>query len=362
MERIRESSLVSPFLVFFLIHSMQVGVGMLGFQRVIAKSAGYDSWISVILAGFAVHIIVWMIYKILKDSKGDIVEVHKEIFGKWIGGFLSLLLMFYFIAMAVTVLRTYVEVVQVWMFPEFSGWVFGCFTMLLTYYIITGGFRTVTGISFFSVVLPIYILLLVFYPLDYGQARNLLPILNHPISDILKSTKDMTLSIIGFEAILLYYPFIKNPNQSQKWAQLGVLATTLLYLATIITTIIFYSHGQLDKIIWATLSMFKIVIMPFVERFEYVGITSWYLVILPNICIAVWAASRGVKRIFSVQQRKVLLVILPIIVLASGLIKSRQQIDMLSEYMSTFGFYFIFTYIPVLFVITLVIRKLREKK
>ncbi|MEH7382897.1 spore germination protein [Bacillus sp. JJ1533] len=362
MDRIKEPFLISPFLVFFLIHSMQVGVGILGFQRIITKMAGYDSWISVILSGVAVHIIVWMIYKILNPSKGDIVDVHKEIFGKWIGGLFSLLFIVYLIVLAVTVLRTYVEVVQVWMFPEFNGWIFGFFTMALTYYIVSGGFRTVTGISFFSIVLPGYIILLIFFPLDYGHVRNLVPIMNHSLSEIAQATKQMTLSILGFETLLLFYPFVKNPEKSQKWAHLGVLATTCLYLIASITAIMYFSKNQLDKIIWATLTMFKSINMPFVERFEYIGIASWFLVILPNICIAIWGASRGMKKVFSVQQRKAVLLIMPVILVVSSFFKTRHDIDMLSNYLSNFGFYYNFAYIPFLFIITLVIRKLREKK
>ncbi|MFS0822095.1 GerAB/ArcD/ProY family transporter [Bacillus sp. 1P02SD] len=362
MERVKESFLVSPFFVFFLIHSMQVGVGILGFQRIIAKTAGYDSWIAIILAGAAVHVIVWMMYKILNDSKGDIIEVHKEVFGKWVGGFFSLLFVIYLMAVAMTVLRTYIEVVQVWMFPELNAWVFSLFALILTYYIILGGFRAVTGISFFSIVLPVYILLLVFFPLEFAHVRNLLPILNHSFIEIAKGTKDMTLSIIGFETLLIFYPFIKNPKSSQKWAHLGVLATTVLYLTTMITAILFYSSGQLDKHIWATLSMFKTIVMPFVERFEYVGVASWFFIILPNICLTIWGASRSIKKVFSVQQRKVILFILPVVWVISSFFKTRQQIDMLNEYMSNFGFYYVFVYIPILFVLTLVIRKVRENK
>ncbi|MFS0863622.1 GerAB/ArcD/ProY family transporter [Fredinandcohnia sp. 179-A 10B2 NHS] len=362
MDRIKEQFLVSPFLVFFLIHSMQIGIGMLGFQRIIAKSAGFDSWISIIIVGICVHIIIWMIYRILDNSKGDIVHVHKEIFGKWIGGFISLLFILYLMAMSVTVLRSYIEVVEVWMFADFNKWVFGFFTLVLVYYIISGGFRTVTGISFFSVVLPFYILLVMIFPLGYAHVRNLLPIMSHSFMDIAKATKDMSLSIIGFEVILFYYPFIKDAKKSQKWAHLGALATTILYLGVALTAFMFYSEAQLDKQIWATLSMFKIVILPFVERFEYIGITSWFLVVLPNICLTLWASSRGIKRMFAVKQKHSLIVIMAIVLVAVGMFKTRFQINMLNDYMATFGFYFVFCYIPILFVLNFIIRKLRGKK
>lgn len=362
MDRIREQFLVSPFLVFFLIHSMQIGIGILGFQRIIAKSAGYDSWISIIIVGICVHVVIWMIYRILDNSKGDIVHVHIEIFGKWIGGIISLLFILYLMAMSVTVLRSYIEVVEVWMFPDFNKWVFGFFALVLAYYIIIGGFRSVAGISFFSVVLPSYILLVIVFPLGYAHVRNLLPIMSHSLLEIAKATKDMSLSIIGFEVILFYYPFIKDAKKSQKWAHLGALATTILYLLTAITAFMFYSEAQLDKQIWATLSMFKIVILPFVERFEYIGITSWFLVILPNLCLTLWASSRGIKRVFSVKHRHALIVIMAIVLVAMGLFKTRLHINMLNDYMATFGFYFVFCYIPILFVLTLLIRKLRGKK
>jgi hypothetical protein len=68
-QKIKEIFLVSPFLVFFLVHSEQIGVGVLGYQRIIAKYAGYDSWIAVIIAAFFVHILIWMIYYVLDNGE-----------------------------------------------------------------------------------------------------------------------------------------------------------------------------------------------------------------------------------------------------------------------------------------------------
>lgn len=78
---------------------MQLGVGVLGFQRIVAKSAEQDAWISIVIAGLGVHVLIWMIYKILDKSGGDVTDVHREIFGKWIGGvfYLSTHIIFHFI-------------------------------------------------------------------------------------------------------------------------------------------------------------------------------------------------------------------------------------------------------------------------
>ena len=52
----RNDLLISPFLIMFIIHSNQVGVGILGFPRYIAAYAGNDAWIVVIITGVVFHV------------------------------------------------------------------------------------------------------------------------------------------------------------------------------------------------------------------------------------------------------------------------------------------------------------------
>ncbi|MDF0728081.1 GerAB/ArcD/ProY family transporter [Cytobacillus sp. S13-E01] len=362
MKKVDERFLVSPYLVFFLISSIQIGVGVLGFQRIIAKAAGYDSWISIIVAGMLAVLVIWMIYKIVEKSEGDIIAVHKDVFGKWIGGFLSLAFTAYLLLFTIVVMRTFIEVIQVWMFPEFNVWIFTIYFFLLSYYVISGGFRTVTGISLFSIVFPSYLVLMVVFPLKFANFGNLLPILDHSIMELAAATRGMSLSMIGYEVLFVFYPFIKEPQKSKKWAYLAVAYTTLLYLIYALAAFLFFSEAQLEKQIWATLSMWKIVELPFVSRFEYVGIASYILIILPNICLALWASSRTIKRLFTVQQRPVLIIQMIIAVIAIGLLNSRGIINTTNDTLSTIGFYFNFVYIPILFFITLLLSKMREKK
>ena len=358
---IKERFLVSPFLVFFLVHTIQIGIGVLGFQRYIAKSAGYDAWIAVLAFGLLVNLMIWMIYSIMKKGKGDITVIHQELFGKWIGGLFSLCYIIYLLLFATTVLRTFIEVIQVWMFPEMKVWAFSLVFLVLTYYVVSGGFRTVTGVSLLGVVLPSYLLLTLWFPLEFANFRNLLPILDHSIKEIAISTKATALSYLGFEALFMFYPFIKQPEKSQKWAHFGALYTTLIYLVVTIVSFGYYSEKQLAGTVWATLSMFKIVEMPFVERFEYIGIATYALVILPNICIAIWSSSRGVKQLFGVKHRTALIVLLVITFVVSCLLTDRNSVDMLNTNVSRIGFYFIVLYIPFLFIISQIHHKARKK-
>ena len=357
---VKDQYKVSPFLVFYLVHSVQVGIGLMGFQRIVARHAGNDAWISVLVAGLSLSFIIFLIYKILNKENGDIISLHKNLFGKWLGGLLSWGVIAYFIGMSITVLRTYIEVVQVWMFPDINKWLLGAVFLLLAYYCLSGGFKVVAGISFFGVVLPFYLILTMLFPVFYGHYRDLLPVFNHSIKDLYEGVKGASLSYLGFTTIFMYYPFIKEPEKSHRWAQGGHLLTIFIYTVTMIVTIIFFSTGQLDKTIWAMLTTWKIAEMPFVQRFEYIGISSWALVILPNLCLTLWAGGRGIRRLTRVSQQNATIPLLILILIISSVFAKRESIDLLNMYTSAVGYYFVYVYVPLLYVVQYIKRKVRR--
>jgi spore germination protein (amino acid permease) len=358
---IPEKSKISHFLVFYLLSSMQIGIGVLGFQRIIALTAGYDAWISVILAGLSIHIILWMMYKIAETTNGDLIDTHIYLLGKVVGKAISFLFIFYFILLAMAVLRTYIEIIQVWMFPDLKTFWYALGYLLVVIYIIYGGFRTVTGIAFFCTILPSYLMFTFAYTIPFSNFENLLPIYDHKLSEIILASRDMSLTYLGYETLLFYYPYIKNPEKSKKWAHLAILTTTIIYTILTIITFAYFSEGQLEKTVWATLSMWKIVQMPFVERFEYIGIANWNLIILPNLCIAIWCASRILKQTLHVKQSKGVIIISLLCLVCVSFIDTRNQINILNDITSKYGFYMNYIYVPCLLVAVLIAKKVKKK-
>ncbi|RIW38911.1 spore gernimation protein GerB [Bacillus salacetis] len=362
MNPVPENRKISPFIVFFLIHSIQVGVGVLGFQRIIAQSAGYDGWMAVIAAGLLTNVITFFIFKVVQKGGGDLIEANQLAFGKWLGKLFDTVYLLYFCLITVTVTRTYIEVIQVWMYPRIEPWFFALLFFLLVVYVVSGGLRIVAGTAFFGTVLPAYLLLSFGFTFPFSDFRNILPVWDHSALDMLKSTRDMTLSFLGYETLLIFYPYIKDGEKAQKWAHRGLLLTTIIFTALTIISFAFFSEKQLEKTVWATLSMWKIVELPFVERFEYIGIANWCLIILPNVCIALWCASRIAKRSFKVSQRKVLYILAALGVASVSFIQERNQINLLNDLTSKVGFYLNFGFIPFLLLMIFLMKKVKKKK
>ncbi|MBR8644781.1 GerAB/ArcD/ProY family transporter [[Brevibacterium] frigoritolerans] len=87
--------------------------------------------------------------------------------------------------------------------------------------------------------------------------------------------------MLGFEMILMYYPFIKNAERSQKYAHGGVVLTTLLSLLLYFVSIVFYSQKQLTLTLWPTLTLTSIIELPLIQRFEYITVSWWTIIIIP---------------------------------------------------------------------------------
>jgi len=358
---IPENKKFSPYLVFFTVAGMQIGIGVLGFQRIIAKFAGYDAWISVLLAGLSTHIIIWFIYKQLETVNGDLTDIHSAVFGKWIGKLLNLFFVFYFSLFVVTVLRTYIEVIQVWMFPDMSTAWFTFAYLLLSIYVINGGIRTVVGLFFFGSVLPYYIIYFYGYAIPFSDFRHFLPIFNHSLNDVIEATQGMSLTNLGYELLLIYYPFIKAPNKSKKWSHIGLLFTTIVNLYVTFITFAFYSQAQLQKDIWATLTTFKIIHFPVVERFEFIGIANWCLVVLPIVCLSLWSASRVLKRTLKVKQKYGVILISCFVFFINIQLKSRFHVDIINNIIADMGFIINYVYIPLLFLLLMIVNKVKKK-
>ena len=136
--------------------------------------------------------------------------------------------------------------------------------------------------------------------MKHAHVRNIFPIFTHSPLDILYSAKASALEFLGFEAILIFYPLIKKGKSLNKWAHGGIVFTTILYVILALVSLMYYSQGQLHHTIWPTLTMLKIIKVPFIQRFEYIIIFIWFLIILPNLCLTIWSSCCITKKSFRI--------------------------------------------------------------
>ena len=207
----KENLLFDAFFMFFLIHTIQTGVGIAGLPRIVYLAAGHDGWISIIIAGLLVSAVIFLSVMMLKQyESADLFGIHYDVFGIFLGRLVNILYTFYLISGIYVIVMNYVEIVQAWVFPDLSTWFLAMILLLLSMYAVMGGVRIAVGFSFMSFLLTFWIVLIIIIPARDFDYTHLLPILNKGYAEILKGVYKTSLSIIGFEMLLFLYPFIKN--------------------------------------------------------------------------------------------------------------------------------------------------------
>jgi spore germination protein (amino acid permease) len=358
----KEGLLFNAFMLVFIIHGVQVGVGLAGLPRVVYLAAKHDAWISVFLAGMITSVVLAFMVQMLKQyDSADLYGIHVDIFGKWAGHSLNFIYMIYMTSTFFIILMNYVEIVQVWIFPTLPTWQLSLVLILLVIYAVYGGIRVVVGVAFLSVVGTIWLAVVIFVPLQFGDFTHLFPIMNANAKQLLMGAHSTTLSMLGFEIILFVYPFVKEKQKTMLFVQIGNLLTTIVFTFATLISIVFFASNSLEKTIWPVLSMFKIVRLPNLERFEFIAVSFWMLIILPNMCFYLWAASKGFSRILRRKQKWGAWIIAMASFTASFFIKSRYEMNTITDLVAKLGFYFAFCY-PVLLAMIVFIKKWYKRR
>ncbi|MFJ5757653.1 GerAB/ArcD/ProY family transporter [Neobacillus sp. NPDC093182] len=353
----KEGLLINAFMLVFIIHGVQVGVGLAGLPRVVYLEAKHDAWISVFLAGIVTSVVLVFMVQMLKQyDSADLYGIHVDVFGKWAGHSLNFIYMIYMTFTFFIILMNYVEIVQVWIFPTLPTWQLSLVLILLVIYAVYGGIRVVVGVAFLSVIGTIWLAVVMFVPLQFGDFTHLFPIMNANTKQLLMGAHSTTLSMMGFEIIMFVYPFVKEKQKAMLFVQIGNMLTTIMFTIATLISIVFFASNSLEKTIWPVLSMFKIVRLPNLERFEFIAVSFWMLIILPNMCFYLWAASKGFSRILRKKQKWGVWIIAIVTFAATFFIKSRYQMNTITDLMAKAGFYLAFCY-PVLLAIIVFIKK-----
>lgn len=358
MSQVVRYSSINAFLLWLIIYKVQVGIGLAGFASRIYEDAQQDAWVSVLIAGMLVHAVVFVMLAVLKKEPGqDLFDIHRNRYGKMAGTFFNLVYSLYLAAVGYAVLRSYVEIVQMWLFPDMPDWTLSALLLALSVYAIFGGLRVVAGVCFIASILILLLIGLLYFPLRYAVWSELLPVMNHGWGDLMKGSYHMSFSMLGIELLFFVYPFVKDKQNASVYTHIGVATTWMIYLIYMVISIVYFSGGQLTKTIMPTLTLTKIVEFPFIERMEYIVVSLYLVGIIPNITLYMWASSRGLKKVTGLKQRTVLLALAFFFWIGSMLLNGRQAIEAFVDFAGAAGFWLALVYPVILWAVTEGLRR-----
>lgn len=359
---VKKSIKIRAFYLIFLIAGTQLGVGIMGAPRYIFSFARQDSWISILIAFLAMIVTVLVMFYILEQyESADIFGIQVDLFGNFIGKTLGTIYIIYFAGLLISVLLTYIQVVQIFLYPTFRPYLIGLLLFALIIYCVFGGIRAITGAAFIFFLFSQPMLFLLGEPIAKMDLKHFLPIFQASPQDILQGAKATTYSLTGFELLFLLYPFIDNKEKAKLPAILGVSYSALVLLSTTVILTGYFSLEYIQDIEWSLLTLFKSASFTFLERIDYFIITQWIFVVLPNNILLMWAITYGLKRLFNIKQRHSVIVSSAIFLVIVSLVKYNTHILKFTNFMANISFWIIFVY-PFFLMICVMIKKQWRKR
>lgn len=293
-----KSKITKSQLYFVMIQS-QMGIGVLSLPSVTQKTAKGDAWITTIIAGIFIEIILVIYWLLLKRFPTLILtEFTKKIVGKGLGKILNISIYMYFVLTACFAVIFIVNLINTWLLPLTPSWTISLLIMIASVYLAIDDIKIIarffTLASFLILIIIILSVLNFTHELDFQYVR---PIGHSGIKNILLGSSDSLISMLGFEILLLTYPYVQDKEKGYlKTISLGNLSITFLYTFFVFTTLISFSPVIIKQIKEPLLYIFRGLSYQLIDRLDLIFISIWIVPMTTSVVAYLFMASKSISK------------------------------------------------------------------
>lgn len=350
-----KDSISKKQLAFFTIQTA-IGEGALTVPFSVHSEASMDGWISMLLAGFATHlviILIWMICR--KYPKMTMIEFLPQMAGKFVGHLISVLYIIYFIGIASVILMNYCRIINAWIFPMTPKWVIMTLMMVTSYYLAKERLKIIVRFETLISILLIIIIILIIFPFSKGNPLYIFPIGQSGIGNMIRGMREAVITLAGFEVLLMVYPQVKgNDGAILKTMLISYIFVTLFYVLIILSCFMFFSPEELNIIPEPVLYMLKAFSFRIVERSDLLFLSLWVVIVMTSIVNYVFLASTGITQILKTgNSSKVTLLVIAACLLIALLPHNFLFISKLNKWFSYFALFMIYLLPLTLFLLSI---------
>src|SRR5699024_9458607 len=146
-----------------------------------------------------------------------------------------------------SVLLTFVEVIQLFLYPTIPTLVIGLILMILVVYSVLGGIRVIVGVAFLFILATLWVFILLYDPITRMEIIHFHPMSEASATDILKGANATDYTFLGIEMLFLVYPFNENKKKAKLPVYVGLAGSALLVHVNTIISIGYYSPYDFNK-------------------------------------------------------------------------------------------------------------------
>lgn len=346
--------------LFYLIIFTQFGVAITSLPNNIYKSAGHDGWISTLIGGLFVQILILLYYSLYKKFPNkSFTDYTKIITNPFIGTCINICYFIYFLYVVLVVSMRFSDIITIWVFPKSPSWLILILFLLAAYFVAKEDLQTIARTYVLCTFIFLIFILFLLSAYDNVHFGRILPIGQSSIKKIGSGSYSSFLEMLGFEIFLFLAPSFQDTKKKLFTLTFANIFTSILYTFIIFTSYIRLSNKENSYIIDPILYIFKTYNSKMIDSLDTVFLSLWTIVICATVVNYIYIVSKDVHNRLSmiVKNRKSILLFFILLIFAFYPLISLHVIN--RETIVNFGNYLDPIFIIIIPCLLLLIYKVR---
>lgn len=299
------------FSIAMLIFNTQAGVVQFILPRTIATYFGTNGWVVIVPVYLAVTLNIVLINSVYRLGKGrSLFAILEGGFPKWLLAPVYLFVGSIFALIGCLVVKQYVLIYQMIVFPSTSDIMMKIFIDVLIFLFVTKGIYNMSKANTIIVFILFMIIPTGFMMFKEFDLMRLTPYLFKEGKDWLEGFVNVYAAFMGYELSLLLFPYAEKNNKWLKYVHLGNTITMLVYLVLTFVCYGFFNYLELNHLSFPLLDMFGYLQFSFVERIQNFIFSVFLLSMIVTSGMYFWSSQQMYSHVFTKLPWKLMLVLL----------------------------------------------------
>ncbi|RTE09418.1 GerAB/ArcD/ProY family transporter [Paenibacillus whitsoniae] len=320
--------------LFAFILQTQIGIAVLSVPYDLHKDAGADGWISVLVAGAIVQVILFAYVLLCKRfPKQNLFDFTPIIIGQWLGKVVNAAYTAHFLLTTSLIILMEMTFVEMWILPFTNPWLVLVANCIVCTYLAKEPIRVIARYNVlitFLIIVMLGIMMTSFRSIDY---RYLLPIGQSGWSGVIAGAKSSFLSFLGFEVLMVLSGDVRSEGKSFMppllWAN-GL--ATLFFLLIVLVSYLNFSQEALDFIPQPVPYYLNGISLPFLERLDLLFLSIWLVKVTATLISYFYCAGKGLSQLLHLRDHaKAVYFIVPLVCALGFLWRSEARVKHLGK-------------------------------
>jgi spore germination protein KB len=335
--------------------------GHLLFIPIVLSHSGRDCWLALLAAAIPSLFVSVVVALLAKRFPGQtIVEYSKSIAGKWVGGVLGLLFIFYFFHDATLSIRGFGEFFTSAITPRTPIVIYFSAIVILAVYAVRCGIEVIsrTNQMFLFCIVPVGILASIMTHKDKDY-RNFLPILEYGPEPMMMGALSLLSLFSSFLVLSMVFPSVNDGKKLLSGSMICMGVLIIMFIGPITGPIAIYGAERSIGITFPTFQILRDIRVGELQRLDLLGIMLWSLGSFGKISLYLFATTVGIAQLTGVRNHKVLAGPVGTLMVIVALINSKNFLEIFKFYKYTYPYYSTFfgIVLPTLLLIVAIVRR-----